>query len=170
MASQQFEVPATRTRSGTVLPQDRSQDRFWLTTSNLKQQQSQDDRSRERSRDRSWKSTFRAFGRVFQGPSLIPITSSCIPRRSPLGREAEGRRIFPESWKLGHGEPISASSRESKVTASVDLFVSITENNKFCPFIHRHPLFPVAALLHFALIDLSYPLPCGISQESLSNH
>ena len=131
MASQQFEVPATRTRSGTgfspesgprngpgpvlgpvpgpspkLLPgavlglvlgpvRDRSQDRFWLTTSFLKQQKSQhwsQDRSRDWSRDRSWKSTFRAFGRVPQGPSLISNHFQLHPTPVPSAGGWDGRQ------------------------------------------------------------------------------
>ena len=37
-------------------------------------------------------STFCRFGCAPQGPSLIPITSSCIPRRSPLQEAGTGGR------------------------------------------------------------------------------
>ena len=96
---------------------DRSQDRFWLTASNLKQQ---NQGPRTMSWDRSpvpgpvLESTFCGFGRAPQGLSLIPITSSCIPRRSPLQEAGTGSRGSADlvygippivATKLGNREP-----------------------------------------------------------------
>ena len=44
---------------------------------------------------RSWESTFCAFGRGPQGPSLVRITSSCIPRRS-AGTGGRDSADFPD--------------------------------------------------------------------------
>ena len=79
--------------------QSQSQHRFWLTASNLKQQ-NQVSRTQDRSRDRSWESTFCGFGRAPQKLSLIPITSSCIPRRSPLPEAGTGGRGSADLYSL----------------------------------------------------------------------
>ena len=86
--SHQDSIPGPASESGPVLglvlgPVDRScagprtKPRSW---------------DQHQSQDRSWKSTFCAFGRVPHKLSLIPITSSCIPRRSPL-QEAGRQRV-----------------------------------------------------------------------------